>query len=211
MSTGGGLSLFSSAIDQSLEDADPELQKLCERVVDRLDRLPLVIDLAGARTKAEMENGRQASFAVQQYLMDFKVHRQRMLRSTDYAQSSPYGKTVWTAWETSRSTLKKTRDLLWFGLVRPTKEQWPELIMHSLAQWRASQEGDSGDCQRWYFLFFITAASQQGWKDTEASFRRHLTTHLPASVELGKEDPSLTDTDLCYTWTYTGRVWEKEG
>lgn len=80
---------------------------LIEKITECLDRLALPLDLAGARISVHVEDwGGDIATALKQYLDDYQNNQERLLHDTEYANATPYGKTAWTAWETSLSSLK---------------------------------------------------------------------------------------------------------
>jgi tetratricopeptide (TPR) repeat protein len=83
---------------------------LVEEITECLDRLALAIDLAGARVQVDVENGDDLATALRQYLTDYRRYQGKLLRDEEFARVSTYKKTVWTAWETSLSSLRKIED-----------------------------------------------------------------------------------------------------
>jgi tetratricopeptide (TPR) repeat protein len=83
---------------------------LVEEITEFLDRLALAIDLAGARVRADVENGDDLATALRQYIADYRRSRDRLLRDEEFACISTYKKTVWTAWETSLASLRKVEN-----------------------------------------------------------------------------------------------------
>lgn len=79
---------------------------LIEKITECLDRLALPMDLAGARISVHVEDWGDLKTALEGYLEDYQHNQERLLRDTEYADATPYKKTVWTAWETSLSSLK---------------------------------------------------------------------------------------------------------
>jgi tetratricopeptide (TPR) repeat protein len=79
---------------------------LVVQITECLDRLALPLDLAGARISIDGENWGDLTTALKQYLEDYHQNQERLLHDTEYASVSPYGKTVWTAWETSLASLR---------------------------------------------------------------------------------------------------------
>jgi tetratricopeptide (TPR) repeat protein len=79
---------------------------LVEKITECLDRLALPVDLAGARISVQAEDWGDIASALKQYLDDYHQNQERLLHDTEYANETPYGKTVWTAWETSLSSLR---------------------------------------------------------------------------------------------------------
>jgi len=83
---------------------------LVKEITERLDRLALAMDLAGARVQADVENGDDMGTALRQYIADYRRSRDRLLRDEEFAQIGLYKKTVWTAWDTSLASLGKIED-----------------------------------------------------------------------------------------------------
>jgi tetratricopeptide (TPR) repeat protein len=73
-----------------------------------LDRLALPMDLAGARISADAKYGRDLDAALRRYLSDYRQNRAKLsvLQDEEFAIAGSYNKTVWTAWETSLSSLR---------------------------------------------------------------------------------------------------------
>lgn len=65
------ISLFRTTLFNHGTGENTTLTLHSQQVVDRLDRLPLAIDLAGARISADVEDGEDVEDAVRQYLADF--------------------------------------------------------------------------------------------------------------------------------------------
>jgi hypothetical protein len=105
-------------------------------ITECLDRLALAMDLAGARVRADMEDGDDLATALRQYIADYKRSKDMLLRDEEFARISLYKKTVWTAWETSLASLREveeshTRHLprhYWTGRICKTSFlDWPAL------------------------------------------------------------------------------------
>jgi tetratricopeptide (TPR) repeat protein len=79
---------------------------LVEKITECLDRLALPLDLAGARISVDAENWGDLTNALKQYLQDYGRNQEKLLQDTEYANATPYKKTVWTAWATTLFTLK---------------------------------------------------------------------------------------------------------
>ncbi|GAB7328585.1 hypothetical protein MBLNU13_g00533t1 [Cladosporium sp. NU13] len=101
--------LVSNYFDEPLSRENGCLA-LVEEITECLDRLALAMDLAGARVWADVENGDDMATALRQYIDDYKRSRDRLLRDEEFARISLYKKTVWTAWETSLSSLREAED-----------------------------------------------------------------------------------------------------
>jgi len=101
--------LVSNYLDEPLCWGDGYLA-LVEEITECLDRLALAIDLAGARVQVDVENGDDLATALRQYLTDYRRYQGKLLRDEEFARVSTYKKTVWTAWDTSLSSLRKIED-----------------------------------------------------------------------------------------------------
>jgi tetratricopeptide (TPR) repeat protein len=101
--------LILNYFDRSVH-LENDCRVLVEEITECLDRLALAIDLAGARVQADFENGDDLATALRQYLTDYRRYQGKLLRDEEFAQASAYKKTVWTAWETSLSSLQKIED-----------------------------------------------------------------------------------------------------
>jgi hypothetical protein len=85
-----------------------ECRELIEEIAERLDRLALALDLAGARIWTDVDNGNDLEAALRQYyLSDYQHNRNRLLQEEHFDSVGQYKKTVWTAWETSLASLRK--------------------------------------------------------------------------------------------------------
>ena len=100
------IDMLQSAVADDLRKDWGDVQTLAKQVVQLLDRLPLAIDLAGARIRAEVQDGQDVKAAICQYLTDFERHQNKLFQNEDLALSSSYKKTVWTVWETSLSSVE---------------------------------------------------------------------------------------------------------
>jgi tetratricopeptide (TPR) repeat protein len=101
--------LVSNYFDDPLWREDGCLA-LVEEIAECLDRLALAVDLAGARVRADVENGDDMATALRQYIADYKRSQDRLLRDEEFARINTYKKTVWTAWETSLASLREVED-----------------------------------------------------------------------------------------------------
>ena len=104
------ISLLLSAVNEDLHSASNDLKAVATRIVMELDRLPLAVDLAGARIRSDVDDGEEVSDAMQQYLTDFQRHQDRLLQEKGFVQATSYNKTVWTVWETSLVSLKSVQE-----------------------------------------------------------------------------------------------------
>ena len=101
--------LVSNYFDEPLWPRDDCLA-LVEEITECLDRLALAMDLAGARVQVDVENGDDLATALRQYLTDYKRRQDELLQDEEFARTSTYKKTVWTAWETSLASLRELED-----------------------------------------------------------------------------------------------------
>lgn len=156
------------------------------------------------RANVQEELFRLASMGLQTACFELKVSVPEWLHGL--LNTTEMGK-----WDdhTYRSSLKV---LLRYGLVRPVKDEWKGVTMHSLVQWRAGLEMDREQYWRWH-LIFLTAACGAVWPAPGSSrFRRHLTVHLPPN-EILLEFRLETDDDAhpWYMWEIFAFVWAEEG
>ena len=93
------IALLNASVDVEVDGdgGSDETAALSRQVVDLLDGLPLAVDLASARIKADVENGEETVIAMRRYVADFQQHQDRLLRSSDFVHNSPNRKTMWTA------------------------------------------------------------------------------------------------------------------
>ena len=99
------VSLLENFIDEQLTGQDDERLRLAEELTESLDRLPLAIDLAGARIRVDVKGGDDVPAVIRQYMADYGRYREMLFQNEDFASISSYKKTVWTVWETSLSSL----------------------------------------------------------------------------------------------------------
>jgi hypothetical protein len=274
--------LVSNCFDEPLCRGDGRLA-LVEEITECLDRLPLAMDLAGARVRADVENGDDLAIALRQYTADYRRSQDRLLRDEEFARISLYKKTTWTAWETSLASLRKAEDrqpdiypvrllsfitlldrvnvqdelfrlaslgledacdrlnvklptwmqgllskreddrwddfsyrasvklLLRYGLVRPVREPWKGITMHSLVQWRAGVGMDQGEYWRLYLAFMAAACVNMEKMADMGLFRRHLVVHLPPNERLLNGTSGVEEEGLRWMWSWVGQVLWKEG
>jgi hypothetical protein len=274
--------LVSNCFDEPLCCGDGRLA-LVEEITECLDRLPLAMDLAGARVRADVENGDDLAIALRQYIADYRRSQDRLLRDEEFARISLYKKTAWTAWETSIASLRKAEDrqpdiypvrllslitlldrvnvqdelfrlaslgledacdrlnvklptwmqgllskreddrwddfsyrasvklLLRYGLVRPVREPWKGITMHSLVQWRAGVGMDQGVYWRLYLAFMAAACVNMEKMADMGLFRRHLVVHLPPNERLLNGTSGVEEEGLRWMWSWVGQVLWKEG
>jgi tetratricopeptide (TPR) repeat protein len=275
--------LVSNYFDEPLWRGDGCLA-LVEEITECLDRLALAMDLAGARVRADMENGDELATALQQYIADYKRSKDRLLRDEEFARVSTYKKTVWTAWETSLASLRQVENsqpdicpvqllsfvtlldranvqdelfrlaslglkdacnrldadvppwmqvlllskgedngwddfsyrasvklLLRYGLVRPVREPWKGITMHSLVQWRAGVGVDREENWRLYLAFITAVCVNIGDETDRVRFRRHVMVHLPMNERLMNRTIGVEEEGLWWMWSWVARVLWKEG
>lgn len=69
----------------------------CDSIAEKLGRLALAVDLAGAYIANDPNQGS----ALKQYLTDYEKHRDELLQSDEFCGLSATDKTVWTVWDTT--------------------------------------------------------------------------------------------------------------
>jgi hypothetical protein len=74
------------------QDQVDECRKLIVEITESLDRLALAMDLAGARIRANTEEGNYPKAALCQYLSDYRHNRLRLLQDEQFASVAPYKK-----------------------------------------------------------------------------------------------------------------------
>ncbi|OJJ84728.1 uncharacterized protein ASPGLDRAFT_170633 [Aspergillus glaucus CBS 516.65] len=89
------------------QPVDQDTKDLCDQVAERLENLPLAVDLAGAYIANALDSQPNPQSALTQYLDYYAKHQNRLLRNSRYNGLSSYGKTVWTVWDT---TLQKIEE-----------------------------------------------------------------------------------------------------
>ena len=100
------IKLLSCFVEEPSSNGEDEWQHLIKDITDLLDRMPLAIDLAGARIRSDVENGEDTGDALRQYQEDYCGSGDQLLRDQYFATSNSYQKTVWTIWETTLSSLR---------------------------------------------------------------------------------------------------------
>jgi tetratricopeptide (TPR) repeat protein len=83
---------------------------LVEEITRFLDRLALPLDLAGAQISVDVDNWGDLDAALRQYLSEYRQNQDKLLQDAEFAAAGSYNKTIWTAWETSLSSLRKVED-----------------------------------------------------------------------------------------------------
>ena len=100
------IKLLFCFVEEYSSSGEDEWRHLIEDITELLDRMPLAIDLAGARIRSDVENGNDTGDALRQYQRDYSKSRDQLLRDQYFAVSSSYQKTVWTVWETTLLSLR---------------------------------------------------------------------------------------------------------
>jgi tetratricopeptide (TPR) repeat protein len=106
MTSEEAVSLVANHFDEEVCHGS-ESWNLVKETTSCLDRLALPMDLAGARISVDVENWGNLDAALRQYLSDYRRNQDKFLQDAEYATGGSYNKTVWTAWETSLSSLRK--------------------------------------------------------------------------------------------------------
>jgi hypothetical protein len=116
MTSDESCSLLIEAIGFGCQVIEDDTRALLGTIVEKLDRLPLAIDLAGRRIHTEASSRAEPNGfihppffkrALLKYLSDLSSHRRELLKGTEITCTSPYQKTVWTVWETSLDSLRR--------------------------------------------------------------------------------------------------------
>ena len=100
MSLSEATTLLLQHLPWDIDSATNTIRQSCEKLVQNLGHLPLAIDLAGAY----IGNDPNPEHAIMQYLSDFIMHRDELLRMDNFRGLLPTEKTVWTVWD---KTLQK--------------------------------------------------------------------------------------------------------
>jgi tetratricopeptide (TPR) repeat protein len=101
--------LVAKHLDETVCRGDSHWDMVVE-ITECLHQLALPLDLAGARISVDAENWEDLGTAIRQYLTDYRRNQDKLLEDNEFAMANPYKKTVWTAWETSLSSLRKVED-----------------------------------------------------------------------------------------------------
>lgn len=109
MERGEAVNLLLNYLDGAIGEGD-SCWALIVDITERLDRLALEMDLAGARVRVDTDNGDDAADALRQYISDYQQYQDKLLLDEDFTNASTYKKTVWTACEASLASLKKQED-----------------------------------------------------------------------------------------------------
>ncbi|CAG8067062.1 unnamed protein product [Penicillium nalgiovense] len=95
-------------------DLLPEsVQADCDEVANKLEYLPLALDLAGAY----IGNSIAPEQSVRQYLEDYEKHRDQLLQMDHLRGLSPTERTVWTVWDTTLEKIEMEYTQLQPGLL----------------------------------------------------------------------------------------------
>nr|POE53442.1 nephrocystin-3 [Quercus suber] len=115
-----------------------------------------------------------------------------------------------------------------YGFVRSVRSSSKGLTMHSLVQWRASQQADHEKVWACYTSFITAVASKMLSESEQMQSRRNVVEHLPANGKLlapeqeyseqtprqSQEEKASSDVDQTHfalMWTIIGRLWQSEG
>jgi tetratricopeptide (TPR) repeat protein len=101
--------------------------------------------------------------------------------------------------------------LLRYGLVRPVREPWKGITMHSLVQWRAGVGMDREEYWRLYLVFMTAVCLNIGRRTDRVRFRRHVVVHLPLEERLVNRTNGVEEEGLWWMWSVVGRVLWEEG
>jgi hypothetical protein len=116
MTNGESLTLLLKVIEVENAITADDTRVLLENTIERLDKLPLAIDVAGRRIRTvasipQGDNGlvgeEHLNNALQRFLDDLKLHGSKLLRDTAINWTPSYRKTIWTVWESSFASLRK--------------------------------------------------------------------------------------------------------
>lgn len=143
---------------------------LVEEITECLDRLALAMDLAGARVHVDVENGDDLATALRRYLTDYRRSQDELLRDEEFACTSTYKKTVWTAWETSLESLRKMEnsrpniypiELLGFLTLFDRTSVQDELFRLASLGWKATCKQLGARAPLWLQCLLATSADGQ--------------------------------------------------
>ncbi|KAK4900523.1 hypothetical protein LTR27_002239 [Elasticomyces elasticus] len=91
-----------------VDGASDEVKDTAGQIIADLDKLPLAVDLAGARIRASVNDGSEVLKALQEYLKNYHRQRDDLLHNASYRSATAYEKTLWTVWENSLASLCDT-------------------------------------------------------------------------------------------------------
>ena len=103
--------LMTNHFDEPVARGD-EYWDLVVRITECLDRLALLLDLAGARISIDAENWGNLKAALKEYLADYLHNQERLLHDTEYADATQYKKTAYK-YGLSRSYHVNGRSTTW--------------------------------------------------------------------------------------------------
>jgi tetratricopeptide (TPR) repeat protein len=103
-------------MDTQLEQI--ESHDLYDQIAERLGCLALAVDLAGAHLSEQlepsdrrsdvMESEDRVTALLRNYVRDYNLHQDELLRWEPFYRLSSYEKTVWTVWNTSLAAIERT-------------------------------------------------------------------------------------------------------
>lgn len=103
------------------------------------------------------------------------------------------------------------RPLIRYGVLQPTKGEWPGVTMHSLVQWKATQHEKDNRLGLWY-LTFITCMSHHMLQEADKpQFRRYMVAHFPPLTMLRPEYIPYDGGSRSFIWSVIGKVYRDEG
>lgn len=97
MSQDEGASLILRRLGIDADVASQGIKDKCYDLAQELGHLALAIDLAGASISNDPE--RDPEKALDQYIADFRIHRDALLKSDKFKGLMPTHRTVWTVWD----------------------------------------------------------------------------------------------------------------
>lgn len=103
MSPSEAKTLLLRRLQWGMESAPQKIQQGCQEVVQRLGRLALAVDLAGAY----IGNEPNQEMALMQYVEDYDKRKDDLLQDSRLRGLLPTEKTVWTVWNTTFEKLEK--------------------------------------------------------------------------------------------------------
>ncbi|KEZ46825.1 hypothetical protein SAPIO_CDS0134 [Scedosporium apiospermum] len=113
MSPQEGTALLLRHLGLDVESAPAKVQVRCGEVVQKLGHLALAIDLAGAY----IGNDPVPEAALVQYLADYNLHRDELLKMDAFQGLLATEKTVWTVWDTTLEKLTRSHPNLQPGFL----------------------------------------------------------------------------------------------
>lgn len=79
---------------------------LADELVERLEHLPVAVDLAGAYIR-ETQGHQDVVSVMRQYLRHYDTNKDRLLKLDAFRGISTYNQTVWTTWDTTLQTIER--------------------------------------------------------------------------------------------------------